>query len=178
MLVSWQILCKNDEESCDLLEKLLEVAAVDPLIMDEVMRGIVDDSPCIRAQAAGMIEKITRVRPLFLRPYKRVLLSEFSAIEQPEVRCQMAVLYGRVFWDEWEMQQVVILLGKWIDTEEDENTIIHSLQSLYTLATQKARIQSQLIEHLKNAMQHRSSAVRTLATKLLNQFGSDSGGVR
>jgi hypothetical protein len=121
-------------------------------------------------QAAGMVEKITRVRPLFLMPYKRVLLNEFSAMEQAEVRCQIALLYGRVFWDEWEMQQVVTLLGKWIETEEDENTIINSLQSLHTLAMQKRWIRPNLEEHLQQAMQHTSMAVKNLAAKLLESF--------
>ena len=170
MLVPWETLCEDNEQSHNLLEKLLEVAAADPLIMDEVIRGILDEDTCIRAQAAGMVEKITRVRPLFLMPYKRVLLNEFSAIEQAGVRCQIALFYGRVFWDEWEMQQVVDLLGKWIDAEEDEKTIINSLQSLHTLAMQKEWIRSNLVEHLQKTMQHTSLAVKNSAAKLLDSF--------
>lgn len=171
MLVPWETLCEENEQSKNLLEKILEVAAADPLIMDDVMRGILDENTCIRVQAAGMIEKITQVRPLFLVPYKRVLLNEFSAIEGADVRRQIALLYGRVFWDEWEMQQVVALLGKWIETEEDENTIINSLQMLYKLATQKDWIRSHLVEHLEKAMQHTNLAVKKMAVKLLGSLG-------
>ena len=169
MLVPWEVLCEDNEESRNLLEKLIEVAAADPLIMDEVIRGILNENVCIRAQAANMVEKITRVRPLFLMPYRRVLLNNFSTIEQPEVRCQVALFYGRVFWDEWEMQQVTDLLSKWI-AQEDENISINSMQSLHILGTQKKWIRPHLLELLHKAMQHKSLVVRNLAAKLLDSM--------
>jgi len=151
MLVPWELLCEDSVESLNLLEELLEVAAADPLIFDGVMRGILHSDPCIRAQAAEMVEKITQVRPLFLTPYKRLLVKEVAAIQQVEVRQQVALLYGRVFWDEWDLKQVVALLGDWIEAQSDEQIIKNSMQSLYTLAMQKEWISPIFLQHLKNA---------------------------
>ncbi|MBP2626397.1 MAG: hypothetical protein H6Q68_1108 [Firmicutes bacterium] len=151
MLVPWELLCEDNEQSRNLLEELLEVAAADPLIFDGVMRGILHSDPCIRMKAAEMAEKITRVRPLFLTPFKRILLKEVAAIEQVEVRQQVALLYGRVFWDEWDLKQVVTLLGQWIETQSSEQIVGNSLQSLHTLAMQKEWISPVYFQHLKNA---------------------------
>jgi hypothetical protein len=167
LLVPWEILSEDSEESRNLLERLLEIAAGDPLILSEIMRGVLHEEPCIKMQAAAMVEKVTRVRPLFLTPYKRVLLNEFSLIEQPEVRQQVAVLYGRVMWDEWELQQVVGLLTNWINTLEEEQSVINSLQSLHKLAMQKEWIFPKYVECLQNALEHASPSVKNLAQKLL-----------
>ena len=151
MLVPWELLREDSVESRNLLEQLVEVAAADPLIFDGVMRGIVHSDPGIRIQAAEMAEKITRVRPLFLTPFKRILLREMAAIEQVEVRQQVALLYGRVFWDEWDLKQVVALLGEWIEAKSDEQITKNSLESLHTLAMQKEWISPTYLQHLKNA---------------------------
>ena len=151
MLIPWELFGENSEQSRNLLEELLEVAAADPLIFEEVMRGVIHSDPCIRMQAAEMIEKITRVRPLFLIPYRRLLLNEVAVIQQVEVRQQVALLFGRVLWDEWDLKQVVDLLGQWIETQSDEQIIKNSIQSLYELAMQKEWIRPTFLQHLKNA---------------------------
>jgi hypothetical protein len=167
LLVPWEILSEDSEESRNLLERLVEIAASDPLILSEIMRGVLHEEPCIKMQAAAMVEKVTRVRPLFLTPYKRVLLNEFSLIEQPEVRQQVAVLYGRVMWDEWELQQVVALLINWIEMQEDEGSVINAMQSLHKLAAQKEWIYSKYVKCLQKALEHTNLSVKNLAQRLL-----------
>jgi len=151
LLIPWELLSEDSVQSRTLFEELLEVAAADPLIFDGVMRGVLHADPSIQRQAAEMLEKITGVRPLFLTPYKRLLLTEVAVIEQVAVRQQVALLYGRVFWDEWDLQQVVALLGEWIETGQDEQIIKNSIQSLYTLAMQKEWISPTFLQHLKKA---------------------------
>lgn len=168
MLIPWEILSEDSEDSRNLLEKLLEIAASDPLILDEIMRGVLHEDLSIKMQAASMVERVTRVRPLFLTPYKRVLLNEFSKIDQPGVRQQVAVLYGRVWWDEWEMKQAVALLSQWIDMEEDEYSIKNSIESLHRLAMQKEWIFPKYVECLSKAAEHSNPSVSSLANKLLS----------
>ncbi|WP_378953720.1 hypothetical protein [Pelosinus sp. sgz500959] len=151
MLIPWEILCEDNEETQNLLEKIVEVAAADPLIFDAVVRGILHQNPYIRIQAAEMAERVTQVRPLFLTPYKRLLLKELAFIEEMEVRQQVALLYGRVFWDEWDLKQVVVLLGEWIEKKQAEQIVNNSLESLHTLAMQKEWISPIYFQHLKNA---------------------------
>jgi len=152
LLIPWELLSVDSSaESRQRVEELLEVAAADPLIFDEVMRGVLHPEPSIQMLAAEMLEQITQVRPLFLTPYKRLLLKEIAAIKQVEVRQQVSLLYGRVFWDEWDLKQVVALLGEWIETQGDEQIIKNSLHSLHSLAKQKEWISSTFLQHLKNA---------------------------
>lgn len=166
MLLPWELLCAESQEANQVLEGLLEVAAADPLIFDEFMRGILSNNEEISIKAAESVEKITRVRPLFLTPYKRVLVKEVAEIEVLKVRQQVAILYGRGIWDEWDMKQVVTLLKNWIESQEDEHIIINALQSLYTLAMQKEWIRPILSQQLENAMTHSNLSVRNIAKKL------------
>lgn len=166
MLIPWELLCEGSEEASALEERVIGVAAADPLIFDEIMRGILHANHCIKIQAAEMIEKITRVRPLFLTPYRRVLINEVAEIELVEVRRQVALLYGRGVWDEWDMKQVVTLLGTWIENAEDEHIIINALQSLAALAKQKEWISPILCTKLEFAKNHTQLAVRDVAVKL------------
>lgn len=142
MLIPWEILREDKEKSNDFLERVVEIAAADPLLFDEVMRGILHEDPSIQVHAAMMVEKVTCVRPLFLTLYKRIMINEFSTIEQPEVRKLVALLYGRVLWDEWEMKQVVNLLKDWIKNEEDKEVRENSMKSLEALDMQNARRQT------------------------------------
>lgn len=169
MLVPWELLLEEGSLSSSQFDNLLEVAAADPLVFDEVMRGILHSNSCIRVLAAGMVEKITRVRPLFLTPYKRVLLKEIAEIEEVAVRLQITLLYGRILWDEWDMQQAVALLKNWAQSEETE-LIINAMQSLYTLATQKAWIHPTFAEVYNIACKHPSLAVREAAGNLQCDF--------
>jgi hypothetical protein len=166
LLIPWKLLCDGSEEADSLLEGLLGVGAADPIIFDEIMRGMVDSDPCVQIQAAEMVEEITRARPLFLTPYRRVLVNEMARIELVKVRQQVAILYGRALWDEWDMKQVVALLGKWIEREEDEQIIINSIESLAVLGKQKEWILPILRTQLQLAMDHTQRAVRDVAGKL------------
>lgn len=160
------MLAQESEESHNLVEKLLEVAAADPLILSEIMRGVLYEEPSIKIQAAAMVEKVTRVRPLFLTPYKGLLLNEFSIIKLPEVRQQVAVLYGRVMWDEWELKQVVALLSDWIDMQEEEQIVINAMQSLYKLAMQKEWIFPKCVECFKKVSGHTNPTIKNLSRML------------
>jgi len=170
LLVPWELLREEGGVSSSQFDNLLEVAATDPLIFDEVIRGILHSDSCIRIQAANMVEKITRMRPLFLSPYKRVLLKEIAEIGELEVRLQVALLYGRVFWDEWDMKQAVALLRKWIESGEEDNLTINAIQSLHTLARQKAWIRPTFEEVSKMASEHNSLPVRELVGNLQYSF--------
>ncbi len=151
MLIPWEMLCKNNIVNENLLEQIVEVGGADPLIFDEVIRGILHENPDIRMLAAHMTEQITQVRPFFLTPYKRFLLQEVAVIEQVEVRQQVALLCGKVFWDEWDLKQVVTLLGEWIEAKHSERIVENSLHALHTLAGQKEWIHPIYLQHLKNA---------------------------
>lgn len=166
MLVPWELLREDSEEASALLERVIEVSAADPLVFDEIMRGILHPDDCTKIQAAEMLEKITQVRPLFLTPYKRVLVKEVAEIGLVKVRQQVALLYGRGIWDEWDMQQVVTLLGTWIENEENEHIIMNAMHSLHKLAMQKEWIRPILTQKLQSAMEHTSLPVREFAAKL------------
>ncbi|MEA4834059.1 MAG: hypothetical protein VB133_02815, partial [Anaeromusa sp.] len=99
-------------------------------------------------------------------PYKRLLVYELSKITQPTVRAKIALFYGRVFWDEWDLQQVVQLLAKWARQEDDVLIVVHSLLSLHLLAQQKEWIVPTLQKEVSAAATHNLEEVRGFAAQL------------
>ena len=166
MSVPWELFTENTAEAHDLFERLPEVAAADPLVMDEIMRGLTHEEAHIRTLAAELVDRVTQERPLFLSPYKRLLVYELSKITQPTVRAKIALFYGRVFWDEWDLQQVVQLLAKWARQEDDVLIVVHSLLSLHLLAQQKEWIVPELQKEVLAASTHSLEEVRGFAAQL------------
>ncbi len=80
---------KSEEVVAEVLKK--------PQLFRDVVAGIMDTEPGVRMRASDAIEKITRLRPELLQPYKKDFLNVFARINQKEVR--------------WHLVQI---LPKWI----------------------------------------------------------------
>ena len=79
------------------------------------------------------------------------------------------MLYGRIMWDEWEMKQVVVLLSQWIETQEDEDSVKNSIESLYKLAMQKEWILPKFRECLVKTTEHENPGISSLANEILHR---------
>ena len=73
---------KSEEVVTDVLKK--------PQLFRHVVAGILDTEPGVRMRASDAVEKITRLRPGLLHPYKKDFLDVFAMIDQKEVRWHLA----------------------------------------------------------------------------------------
>lgn len=65
---------KSDGVVSDILEN--------PELFGEVFEGMVSDDAIIRMRSADVIEKVSRLHPEYLKPYKERLIKDVSKIDQ------------------------------------------------------------------------------------------------
>jgi len=57
-----------------------------PELFGALFAGLSANDPVVRARAADAVEKISVIRPEYLRPYKAILAGTLARCEQKEVR--------------------------------------------------------------------------------------------
>ncbi|MCC6147629.1 MAG: hypothetical protein IT308_08700 [Anaerolineaceae bacterium] len=131
----------------DILDKLVEgnlrttgrsveVAAevlASPASFGDLFAGLRSESPGVRMRAADAIEKITRVRPDLLEPYRGEILNDLTRIAQKEVRWHICQIIPRLNLFSDERKTAAAQLETYL---EDKSRIVRTfaLQALADLA--------------------------------------------
>lgn len=161
MSLLWNVLYGTDPAELGCQGDMVESACADPLVFAEVMRVLAEpDMVEVRREAATVADAVTKVRPLFLTPYKRILLEKMSGVAEEAVRRHVAAMYSRIFWDAWEMTQAVTFLESWAAPENPPSVIVASLQTLSVLAGQKEWIQPHLAAAVAALANHADAEVQ------------------
>jgi len=69
----------GDLRSIGRADEVVEDIIKDPQLFKFVFEGMKHEEPIIRMRASDVVEKVTRERPEYLRPYKSMLLDETAA---------------------------------------------------------------------------------------------------
>jgi len=145
--------------------EVVELVLGDPALFEEVFFGMVHEDPGVRMRAADAVEKITRKKPEYLRPYKTDLIQKVLLQEQQEVRWHAAQMIARLNLDNIEMEQVVNALFGFL---EDDSKIVqvNSLQALADLAEKNPNLLPRVTKALERKVETGSPAVKNRAQKL------------
>jgi len=131
------------------------------------------DDPIIRMRAADAVEKATKKCPELLWPYKRKLLGEIAAIEQPEVRWHLSLMLPRLSLNDAERQQVLVILD---DHLRDHSKIVrvNAMQALADLALQYEEMRPAVIQRLEYLTETGSPAMKARGKKLLKSLAAQN----
>jgi hypothetical protein len=155
---------------------LRSIGKVDEVVSDilrnnalfpQLFEGMCNADSVIRMRAADAVEKITRINPTWLFPFKKRLIEEVSQIEQQEVQWHLAQMFSRLDLDERELDRVVDLLRKWIETSKSNIVKVNSIQTLCDLASRYPNIKQSVIQVLQESISNGSPAVVSRGKKLL-----------
>jgi hypothetical protein len=155
---------KADEVVADILE--------DDTLFNTVFDGMTSTDPVVRMRAADAIEKVTRVKPNWLSPFKKKLIVEVSQVEQQEVQWHVAQMFSRMELEAEELKDVAKLLGKWIESTKSNIVKVNSIQCLYDLSLKYPDLKPTVIEILQIWMTKGSPAVVNRVKKLLRTGSS------
>ena len=138
----------------------------DPKLFAQAFNAILSRDPLLRMRAADAVEKATRQHPELLRPFKSKLLRQVAAIEQQEVRWQVALMLPRLQLTPTEVDLAVsILLDYLADKSSIERTC--AMQGLADLALQHHRLSTRVIALIESLTANGSAAMRSRGRKLL-----------
>lgn len=152
---------KSEEVVADVLKK--------PQLFRQVLAGIVDTEPGVRMRASDAVEKITRLRPELLQPYKKDFLDVFTTIDQKEVRWHLAQILPRLELAKKERQRVFNLLVSFLD---DDSRIVKTfaMQGLADIAEMDRSYLPRVVKIVERLMTSGIPAIQSRGKKLLSQL--------
>lgn len=130
-------------------------------------------------RSADVIEKVSRLHPEYLTPYKVPLIKEVAKIEQQEVRWHVALLFSYLDLDldldDEEKQQIVEELFSWIDNSKSKIIKVNSMQALANIEEKNKRMRHLIVNKLEEAIKNGSPAMVSRGKKLINKLRKFEG---
>jgi hypothetical protein len=126
-------------------------------------------------RASDAIEKITRLHPEFLQPYKSDFINVFARNSQKEIRWHLAQILPRLELTKKERQQVFDILVSFLD---DDSRIVKTfaMQGLADIAEMDRSYLPRVVRIVERLMASGIPAIQSRGKKLLPQLTSHSTG--
>jgi HEAT repeat protein len=161
-----QRLCGDDRRSIGLANEVAAAVLADPAKFRIVFEGLSNDDPLIRMRAADVLEKVTKSRPEFLKPYKRKLLAIASETEQIEVRWHAALMIPRLALSAAQRAAALDIL---FDYLQDHSSIVRTcaMDALAQLASGNSHLRVRVLSLLHELVEIGTPAMRARGRKLL-----------
>ena len=156
----------GDLRSIGRAEEVVDDVLNDPGTIGELFTGMVSDEPVVRSRAADAVEKISRVHPEYLAPFKHLLLNDLSCIEQQEVRWHVAQMFPRLKLDGEERRLVIRTLSMWLKNDASNIVRVNALQALVDFAHEDEALQRKVAKHLELALASENPSLAARARKL------------
>ncbi len=161
----------GDRRSIAGSNRAVALIMAQPQLFDVLISGIVLDDPLLCMRCADAAEKVTALRPEYLRPHKRKLIEDWSRIEQKEVRWHVAAMLSRLQLNQREQQRVINILFSYAN---DTSSIVKTMamQSLADLAMRDEKLRPLVRQHIKELSVTGTPAMRARGRKLLVTLGA------
>ncbi len=156
----------GDRRSIGKSEAVVSDVLADARLFPPLFECMLADDPLVRMRAADAVEKITALRPDFLKPFKAKLIDRVAGIPQQEVRWHVAQLFTRLELTRPDRDKVVRILREYL---HDKSRIVKtfSMQALADIAEQDGRFRAAVIRELETLTRDGSPAMQSRGRKLL-----------
>lgn len=147
-------------------EEVVADVLKEPRLFRHVVVGIVDAEPGVRMRASDATEKIARLRPELLCPYKKEFINLAATIAQKEVRWHLAQILPRLELTKKERQQVFDILVSFLD---DDSRIVKTfaMQGLADIAEMDRSYLPRVVKIVEGLMASGIPAIQSRGRKLL-----------
>ena len=161
-----KLLSVGDLRSAGSSEKVVNMVLSQPVLFVGVVDAIFSNNAATRMRASDAVEKITRVHPELLKPYKKLFLNEIANIEQKEVRWHTAQILPRLKLTKREREKVYNLMLLYLD---DKSSIVRtfSMQAITDIALQDKTYIQKARKLINKLMKSGTPAMRSRGKKLL-----------
>jgi hypothetical protein len=142
-----------------------------PVLFAELIHGMYAADPLVRMRAADAAEKVSRMRPELLPPFKGELLRLLDETGEQELRWHLAQIVPRLSLTATEHLGVVTTFRRYL---EDRSSIVKTcaMQAIADLAEHDESLHHKTRSLLQDAMRHGTAAMKARARKLLSRFPS------
>ena len=161
-----KLLSIGDLRTTGKSEEVVKMVLSDPQLFEDVINAVLTDDPGTRMRASDAAEKITKIHPDWLHPFKKLFLERISKISQQEVRWHTAQMLPRITLTKTERKRVFELLLTYL---EDKSRIVKTstMQALTEIAIQDNSYLIKVQKLLNDLIQVGSPAMKARGKKLL-----------
>jgi len=156
----------GDRRSIGKVDEVVDQVLRSVSLFEVLVEGLQVKDPLIRMRSADAVEKVTRVRPDLLKPYKKILIRLAGETDQQEVRWHLAQILPRLPLTPGDRQAIVDTLYAYLN-DKSKIVVTFALQSLADLAAADKSLQPGVIRVLEEFTEIGSPAVKNRGRKLL-----------
>ena len=138
-------------------------------LFKELINGFFADDPVLRMRTADAVEKITRVKPDLLSPYKNKLIRLAGDSDQQEIRWHMAQILPRLSLTPADRESVITVLNIYLQ-DKSKIVVTFALQALADFAAKDEKLRPHVIQVLEDFTRTGSPAIKNRGRKLLEQL--------
>lgn len=157
----------GDLRSIGKVEEVVRDILQDHNLFADVFHAMSDEDTIVRMRASDAIEKVSRLHPQYLQPFKNQLINSISQIDQQEVSWHVAQMLPRLALEQDEISRVISLLVSWLDNSKSNIVKVNSLQAITDIANRYAEYRPFVMAKIEEAMLLGSPAVKSRGRKLI-----------
>ncbi len=135
----------------------------------ELFNAMLHGDPVVRMRAADATEKLARVRPDLLAPYRKRLIDEVGETDQHEVRWHVAQMLANVRLDSKERSKATALLERYLH-DTSVIVVVESLQTLVDFARDDRGLRKRIVPIVERMAVRGTPAMQSRARKLLGRL--------
>lgn len=157
-----------DRRSIGRADEVARLVLQKPRHFRELVECLWDEDAVVRMRGADAAEKVSRVKPELLKPYKREVLGLLAEAEQIELRWHLAAMVPRLALTAAERARAVSSLEHYL---EDRSSIVKTfaLQALTELARSEPELRGRVKLILEESLASGTAAMKARARKLLKE---------
>ncbi len=128
------------------VDEAIVLARADRRIFARLVEGIGADDPVMAMRACDAAEKVSRERPEWLAPFADLILGEYSAIPDQNIRWHLALMIGRLPLSGPRRDQAMSLLLGWMDQGRSPIVTVNSMETLAVFAERDHRLKDLVMD--------------------------------
>jgi hypothetical protein len=169
-----QKLTGGDLRSIGRSDEVVKDIIHNPSLFSELFEGMFYEDPIVRMRSADVIEKVSKIHPEFLQPFKNRLINEVSKIKQQEVQWHVAQMFSYLELTNSDIKKITKILFSFIDSSNSNIVKVFSLQTLVDIAMTDSSIKSKIMDKLKQMVKNGSPAVVNRCNKLIYKLSNNN----
>jgi hypothetical protein len=163
-------LCGGQRNSLGRTDEVIGVVLDDRSRLRELFGCLRSGDELVRMRAGDALEKVCRERPVWFAPYRRRLLGEVAAIEQPSVQWHLAQILGQIELSADQSRRAKAILERNLERSDDWIVLNVTMQQLFEWSKDDSSLRRRLRSSLERLARDDRRSVARRASKLLEQM--------
>ena len=161
----------SDRSQMNLAEAIANDVLRSPDVFADLFDAILDEDANVRERAADAAERVTRGRPDLLVPYRKRLIAEAGAIEEPGVQRYVAMMLPRVKLEPKERAKAIAVLERLLDSP---NAAVagSAMFSLGDFSNDDAILRERMLPRLERIIREGPAALQNRAQRVFARLNS------